>query len=54
MHPPSLTFDPRASASPLSTTAASPPPPHLQVHAVMTRNIADVLGQGERLDSEWE
>ena len=23
-----------------------------EVHSIMTRNIADVLGQGERLDSE--
>jgi vesicle transport protein SEC22 len=23
-----------------------------EVHQIMTRNIADVLGQGERLDSE--
>ena len=24
-----------------------------EVHQIMTRNINDVLGQGERLDSAW-
>lgn len=24
-----------------------------EVHTIMTRNIAEVLGQGEKLDSEW-
>lgn len=24
-----------------------------EVHSIMTRNIAEVLGQGEKLDSEW-
>lgn len=24
-----------------------------EVHSIMTRNIQEVLGQGEKLDSEW-